>query len=85
VARVTIEDCLEKVPNRFALIHFAFQRVKQLRTGISPIVQAKNKEVVVALREIAAGKVDFLENDFSSIQKAIGLESEKNGRREISA
>jgi DNA-directed RNA polymerase subunit omega len=85
VARVTIEDCLEKVPNRFALIHFAFQRVKQLRTGAVPIVQSKNKEVVVALREVAAGKIDFLENDFSSVQKVIGLESEKTDSREISA
>jgi DNA-directed RNA polymerase subunit omega len=59
VARVTIEDCLEQVPNRFSLIHLAFQRVNQLRAGDAPRVQTKNKEVVVALREIAAGKVDF--------------------------
>jgi DNA-directed RNA polymerase subunit omega len=85
VARVTIEDCLEQVPNRFALIHFAFQRVKQLRNGALPIVQSKNKEVVVALREIAAGKVDYLENDFSYIRGKIGLESEKTGRKEIPA
>jgi DNA-directed RNA polymerase subunit omega len=80
VARVTIEDCLEKVPNRFALIHFAFQRVKQLRAGATPIVQSKNKEVVVALREIAAGKFDF-----SYMQKEIGLESEKTDQKELSA
>lgn len=59
MARVTIEDCLEKVPNRFALIHLAFQRVQQIRSGDPVRVQSKNKEVVVALREIAAGKVDF--------------------------
>lgn len=59
MARVTIEDCLEKVPNRFALIHLAFQRVKQIRSGDPIRVQSKNKEVVVALREIAAGKVEF--------------------------
>jgi DNA-directed RNA polymerase subunit omega len=59
MARVTIEDCLEQVPNRFSLIHLAFQRVKQLRSGSVPGIQSKNKEVVVALREIAAGKVDF--------------------------
>lgn len=58
MARVTIEDCLEQVPNRFSLIHLAFQRVKQLRSGTAPQVQSKNKEVVVALREIAAGKVN---------------------------
>lgn len=59
MARVTIEDCLEQVPNRFSLIHLAFQRVKQLRSGDGARIQSKNKEVVVALREIAAGKVDF--------------------------
>jgi DNA-directed RNA polymerase subunit omega len=59
MARVTIEDCLEQVPNRFSLIHLAFQRVKQIRSGDAPRIQSKNKEVVVALREIAAGKVDF--------------------------
>jgi DNA-directed RNA polymerase subunit omega len=84
VARVTVEDCLEKVPNRFALIHFAFQRVKQLRLGAVPIVQSKNKEVVVALREVAAGKVNFfLEDEFTSIRKEIGIESEKTGQRDL--
>ena len=57
MARVTVEDCLEKVDNRFALIQLAFQRVKQIRSGATPQVQSKNKEIVVALREIAAGKV----------------------------
>jgi DNA-directed RNA polymerase subunit omega len=57
VARVTVEDCLEKVDNRFALIQLAFQRVKQMRSGAAPLVQSKNKEIVVALREIAAGRV----------------------------
>ena len=57
MARVTVEDCLEKVDNRFALIQLAFQRVKQMRSGALPLVQSKNKEIVVALREIAAGKV----------------------------
>jgi DNA-directed RNA polymerase subunit omega len=57
VARITIEDCLEKVDNRFALIQLAFQRVKQLRNGAPRLVQTKNKEVVGALREIAAGLV----------------------------
>ncbi len=57
MARITIEDCLEKVNNRFALIQLAFQRVKQLRNGAPRLVQTKNKEVVAALREIAAGLV----------------------------
>jgi DNA-directed RNA polymerase subunit omega len=58
MARVTIEDCLERVENRFALVHLTVRRVLQLRRGASPLVDApKNKEVVGALREIADGKV----------------------------
>jgi DNA-directed RNA polymerase subunit omega len=60
MARVTIEDCLKKVNNRFTLVHLGAKRVIQLRKGATPLVDApKNKEVVLALREIAAGQVDF--------------------------
>ncbi|MDI6789843.1 MAG: DNA-directed RNA polymerase subunit omega [Thermodesulfobacteriota bacterium] len=57
MARVTVEDCLKKVNSRFSLVNLATKRVKQLRSGAQPMVQSKNKEIVVALREIAAGKV----------------------------
>ena len=58
MARVTIEDCLEKVDSRFSLVHLAVRRVLQLRGGAMSMVDApKNKEIVVALREIAAGRV----------------------------
>ena len=61
MARVTVEDCLEKVPNRFALVLLAAERAKQLMNGKQPTIDqeqaAKNKEVVTALREIAAGNV----------------------------
>ncbi|MHC1744134.1 MAG: DNA-directed RNA polymerase subunit omega [Syntrophobacteraceae bacterium] len=58
MARVTIEDCLEKVDSRFSLVHLAVRRVLQLRNGAVPLVNTpKNKEVVIALREIAAGAV----------------------------
>ncbi len=57
MARITIEDCLEKVENRYELVHLATKRVKQLRDGSASLVRSKNKEVVTALREIAAGKV----------------------------
>lgn len=57
MARVTIEDCLEKVENRYELVHLTAKRVKQLREGADSLVKSKNKEVVTALREIAAGKV----------------------------
>ncbi len=57
MARITVEDCLQKVNNRFALIHMAAKRVRQLRKGADPSITSKNKDVVVSLREIAAGNV----------------------------
>ena len=57
MARITVEDCLQKVNNRFALIHMAAKRVRQLRKGADPTLTSKNKDVVVSLREIAAGAV----------------------------
>ena len=58
MARITIEDCTEKVPNRFHLVQMAAIRTKQLKKGARPLVQSEdNKEVVVALREIAAGYI----------------------------
>jgi DNA-directed RNA polymerase subunit omega len=61
MARVTVEDCLEKVDNRFLLVMLASKRVKQLFKGARPLIdnRAGNKNVVVSLREIAAGKVRF--------------------------
>lgn len=57
MARVTVEDCLEEVSNRFELVLAAARRAKQLLKGARPLVDSDNKEVVTALREIAAGKV----------------------------
>jgi DNA-directed RNA polymerase subunit omega len=57
MARVTVEDCIEKVPNRFDLVHVASRRTKQLKRGGRPLVECENKEVVTSLREIAQGLV----------------------------
>ena len=58
MARVTIEDCIQKVPNHFHLVQMVTIRTKQLRKGAQPLVDGQdNKAVVVALREIAAGYV----------------------------
>lgn len=57
MARVTIEDCLEQVENRFMLVHLAAGRARQLKKGAHPLSSRKNKEVVLALREIAEGKI----------------------------
>ncbi|MBW2622837.1 MAG: DNA-directed RNA polymerase subunit omega [Deltaproteobacteria bacterium] len=57
MARVTIEDCLERVDNRFSLVHLAARRVRQLRAGSKVMSDRKNKDVVLALREIADGYI----------------------------
>jgi DNA-directed RNA polymerase subunit omega len=58
VARITIEDCLKRVDNRFKLVHMAAARVRQIREGSEYLVSSpKNEDIVVALREVAAGKV----------------------------
>jgi DNA-directed RNA polymerase subunit omega len=59
MARVTVEDCLEREENRFALVILAASRTRQLMKGANPLVKAKNKAAVVSLREIAAGRVHF--------------------------
>jgi len=63
MARVTVEDCLEKVDNRFSLVHLAAQRVCQLRNGApSHLIDNKNKLIVTALREIASGTIYEINN-----------------------
>lgn len=58
MARITVEDCLEKIPNRFELIHIAAKRVKQMSKGSKPLIKGThNKPAVLALREIAGGFV----------------------------
>lgn len=70
MARVTVEDCLEKVPNRFALVLMVSKRVKQLMKGSEATVAFKqNKTVVVGLREVAAGNVGYESHmDFANMQ-----------------
>ncbi|HYC57090.1 MAG TPA: DNA-directed RNA polymerase subunit omega [Candidatus Binatia bacterium] len=63
MARVTVEDCLEKVPNRFLLATVAVRRAKQLLRGARPLVETDNKEIVTALREVAAGLVKTIETE----------------------
>ena len=60
MARITVEDCLNKVNNRFVLIHMASKRVRQLRKGAEPTVSAKNRDIVISLREIAAGNINAI-------------------------
>ncbi|HTM09033.1 MAG TPA: DNA-directed RNA polymerase subunit omega [Verrucomicrobiae bacterium] len=60
MARITVEDCLDKIPSRFELVILAAQRARQLFKGAKPLIESDNREVVVALREIADGKVKRL-------------------------
>lgn len=58
MARITVEDCLSKIPNRFELIHAAAKRVKQMAKGSRTLITGvRNKPTVMALREIAAGAI----------------------------
>jgi DNA-directed RNA polymerase subunit omega len=57
MARITVEDCQERVNNRFLLVQMAIKRVHQYREGYPALVDSRNKEVVTSLREIAAGKI----------------------------
>lgn len=62
MARVTVEDCLDKIPSRFALVLVAAKRTRQLIKGADARVKSKNKPSVTSLREIAAGAVYVEEN-----------------------
>ncbi len=57
MARITVEDCLQKIPNRFQLVFAATYRARMLSQGHTPKIESRNKPSVTALREIAAGQV----------------------------
>ncbi len=57
MARITVEDCLQKIPNRFQLVLAATYRARMLSQGHTPKIESGNKPSVTALREIAAGQV----------------------------
>lgn len=75
MARVTVEDCLEKVENRFALVKLGTQRARELRKNSDRIFPSKNKEAVHALREIAAGFVRFDDASKSRLRDVLGDEA----------
>ena len=71
MARVTVEDCLEKVPNRFALVILASERARQIARGAPPLTDCDNKPAVTALREIADEKVKFREDVNDTVRQYI--------------
>lgn len=87
MARITVEDCLRKVQSRFELVHLAAKRARMLVSGAEPLVENDNREIVVALREIAEGKVYFevaegeeLEPPDESIARPEGEKDEDSDR-----
>ena len=58
MARITIDDCMKRVSNRFLLCNMVVKRIRQIRDGSEYLVSSpKNEDIVVSLREIAAGKI----------------------------
>jgi len=89
MARVTVEDCLAFESNRFALILLAAERARQLERGAPARVVSHNKVAVVALREIAAGRVRFVQDVKSIVvafiaerkEEAAGLRARNGAHR----
>ena len=72
MARITIEDCLKRVNNRFLLVTMTAKRVRQIREGSEYLIYSpKNEDIVVSLREIAAGKITIREEKEEEIKEEI--------------
>ena len=72
MARITVEDCLKNVQNRFELVLLAAKRARQLMHGVTPKVAVDNdKATIVALREIAAGFTDFSQQPSSDVSNVL--------------
>jgi DNA-directed RNA polymerase subunit omega len=77
MARITVEDCLDRERNRFALVRLAARRAKQLLSGEQPVTDTKgNRAVVSALREIADGKVRFLPSSEHPVEEEDSLHTQ---------
>jgi len=83
MARITVEDCLKHVPNRFDLVILASKRARQLsRGGIEPTVPRENdKYTVVALREIAAGRTSFDATPALGITINLSVDNQNTGEQ----
>ncbi len=86
MARVTVEDCLKHVHNRFDMINVATKRARQLNAGRPPLVdESNNKSAVIALREIAEGKINYeiLEQISANEHTEISKITEEEARKEM--
>jgi DNA-directed RNA polymerase subunit omega len=82
VARVTVEDCLERVNNRFALVILAAERARQLANGGRALVDCSNKPAVTSLREIANGQVHFNESVEGTVRQYLDEVKTRGNRPE---
>ena len=80
MARVTVEDCLEKVHNRFALVILGAERARQIANGGRALVVCDNKPAVTALREIAKGQVRYNESVEDTVNQFL---AEKKSQAEL--
>jgi len=88
MARVTVEDCLDNVSNRFDLVRIATKRARQIANGSEPLVDEENdKPTVIALREIAEGKVgpEIMEEVVAVDHLGESMTSEEEVNQEISS
>ncbi len=89
MARVTVEDCITKLPNRFELVLLATHRARDLTGGAEPTVERENdKDQVIALREIAEGQIDteqLRQSLISSLQKHVEIKEPEDDSMEILA
>ncbi len=79
MAIVTVEDCLKKLPNQYELVLLAAKRVHQLIKDTCPLVEADNREVVLALREIAAGKIRKASKELRPLTQSDPSNAHKGG------
>ncbi len=79
MARITVEDGLKKVPNQFELVMLAAKRARQLIKGGRPLLESDDREVVLALREIAAGKVRKASKELKPLTQSGPSNAHKGG------
>lgn len=82
MARVTVEDCLEREDNRFALVILASRRARQIMKGSTPLVRCNNRPNVASLREVASGRVHFDRPSADAIEEWIQKTHEMTAREE---
>jgi len=79
MARITVEDGLKNIPNEFELVMLGAKRAQQLIKGAPPLVKSDNREVVLALREIAAGKIRKASKELRPLARSVPSNAHKGG------